>query len=91
MDYVALYASNADSDFPYSKQSASNVGGAKGRPKRKSSDAEACASVGLAEHGKLRVLIRTFEQTRTSRATVRIVSTREATRRERENYEETPR
>jgi len=37
------------------------------------------------------VVIHTFEETGAASATVRIISAREATRRERENYEEAPR
>ena len=52
---------------------------------------ERWASVGRAEDGKLLVVIHTFEETSATSATVRIISAREATRRERENYEDTPR
>jgi len=44
--------------------------------------------MGLGEDGKLLVVIHTFVETS---ATVRIISAREATRHEREDYEQTPR
>jgi hypothetical protein len=52
---------------------------------------ERWATMGLGEAGKLLVVIHTFSETRATAATVRIISAREATRRERENYEQTPR
>ena len=52
---------------------------------------ERWASIGRAEDGKLLVVIHTFEETSATSATVRIISAREATRRERENYEQAPR
>ena len=47
---------------------------------------ERWASLGRAEDGRLLVVIHTFEETSATGATVRIISAREATRRERENY-----
>ncbi|HEX2829462.1 MAG TPA: BrnT family toxin [Burkholderiales bacterium] len=52
---------------------------------------ERWASVGRAEDGRLLVVIHTFEETSAVSATVRVVSAREATQRERENYESSPR
>ena len=52
---------------------------------------ERWATLGRAENGKLVVVIHTFEETGPTSANVRIISAREATRRERENYEEAPR
>ncbi len=52
---------------------------------------ERWATMGLGEDGKLLVVIHTFVETSATSATVRIISAREATRRERENYEQTPR
>jgi uncharacterized protein len=52
---------------------------------------ERWATMGLGEDGKLLVVIHTFTETSATAATVRIISAREATRRERENYEQTPR
>lgn len=52
---------------------------------------ERWATMGHSEDGKLRVVIHTFLQTSPTAATVRIISAREATRRERESYEQTPR
>ena len=52
---------------------------------------ERWATLGQAENGKLLVMIHTFGETGPASATVRIISAREATRRERENYEQTPR
>ena len=52
---------------------------------------ERWATVGRAEDGKLLVVIHTFEETSATSATVRIISAREATKHERENYEEGPR
>ena len=52
---------------------------------------ERWATLGRTENGKLLVVIHTFEETGATSATVRIISAREATRRERENYEEAPR
>ena len=52
---------------------------------------ERWVSIGRAEDGKLLVLVHTFEETGATGATVRIISAREATKRERENYEEAPR
>jgi uncharacterized DUF497 family protein len=52
---------------------------------------ERWATVGRAEDGKVLVVSHTFEETGATTATVRIISAREAKRRERENYEEGPR
>ena len=52
---------------------------------------ERWASVGRAEDGKLLVVIHSFEETSATSASVRIISAREATKRERENYQEAPR
>ncbi len=52
---------------------------------------ERWATLGRTENGKLVVVIHTFEETGAASATVRIISAREATRRERENYEQSPR
>ena len=52
---------------------------------------ERWASVGRAEDGKLLVVIHTFEETSEASATVRVISAREATRRERQSYEVAPR
>lgn len=52
---------------------------------------ERWASLGRAEDGKLLIVIHTFVETSATSATVRIISAREATRHERENYEQTPR
>lgn len=52
---------------------------------------ERWATMGLGEDGKLLVVIHTFVETSASAATVRIISAREATRHERQNYEQTPR
>lgn len=52
---------------------------------------ERWASVGRSEDGKLLVVIHTFEEAGATGATVRLISAREATRRERQSYEETPR
>ena len=49
------------------------------------------ATLGRVGNGGLMVVIHTFEETGPASATVRIISAREATRRERENYEQTPR
>ncbi|MGQ0545352.1 MAG: BrnT family toxin [Betaproteobacteria bacterium] len=54
-------------------------------------DEERWASLGRAEDGKLLVVIHTFQETSATSATVRIISAREATRRERKDYEEGPR
>lgn len=52
---------------------------------------ERWATLGRTENGRLLVVIHTFEETGAASATVRIISAREATRRERENYEQSPR
>jgi uncharacterized DUF497 family protein len=52
---------------------------------------ERWVTLGRAENGRLVVVIHTFEETGAASANVRIISAREATRRERENYEEAPR
>jgi uncharacterized DUF497 family protein len=52
---------------------------------------ERWATLGRTENGRLLVVIHTFEETGAASATVRIISAREATRHERENYEEAPR
>ncbi len=52
---------------------------------------ERWASVGQAEDGKLLVVVHTFQETSATSATVRLISARDATRRERKDYEETPR
>jgi hypothetical protein len=52
---------------------------------------ERWASLGRAEDDKLLVVIHTFEETSATSATVRLISAREATRRERKDYEEAPR
>jgi uncharacterized protein len=52
---------------------------------------ERWVTLGQAEDGKLLVVIHTFEETGAASASVRIISAREAKRRERENYEQTPR
>jgi uncharacterized DUF497 family protein len=52
---------------------------------------ERWATLGRTENGRLLVVVHTFEETGAASATVRIISAREATRRERENYEQLPR
>lgn len=52
---------------------------------------ERWATLGRTENGRLLVVIHTFEETGAASATVRIISAREATRHERENYEQSPR
>lgn len=52
---------------------------------------ERWVTLGRAENGRLVVVVHTFEETGLTSANVRIISAREATRRERENYEEAPR
>ena len=52
---------------------------------------ERWATMGLGEDSKLLVVIHTFVETSATSATVRIISAREATRHEREDYEQTPR
>ena len=52
---------------------------------------ERWATLGRTENGKLVVVIHTVEETGAASANVRIISAREATRRERENYEQSPR
>ena len=56
-----------------------------------SDDGERWATLGSAENGRLLVVIHTFEETGPANAIVRIISAREATRRERADYETAPR
>lgn len=48
-------------------------------------------TLGLARSGRLLVVSHTFQQTAATQATVRIISAREATGRERRDYEQAPR
>jgi uncharacterized DUF497 family protein len=52
---------------------------------------ERWATVGRAEDGGLLVVSHTFEEGGATRATVRIISAREASRHERKDYDEGPR
>jgi uncharacterized protein len=52
---------------------------------------ERWATLGKAENGKLLVVIHTFAETGGTGAVVRMISAREATKSERQSYEETPR
>lgn len=52
---------------------------------------ERWASLGHAEDGKLLVVVHTFEESGPASATVRIITAREATRKERRTYEDAPR
>jgi len=48
-------------------------------------------TLGMTSDGRLLAAAHTFEQTTPTQARIRIVSAREATRRERNDYQETPR
>ncbi len=56
-----------------------------------SGEEERWATLGQAENGQHLVVIHTYEETGASEARIRIISAREATRRERKDYEEAPR
>ena len=55
-----------------------------------SEDEERWATLGQAENGQYLVVIHTFQQTNPNDANIRLISAREATRREIRDYEETP-
>lgn len=52
---------------------------------------ERWATLGRAENGTHLVVIHTYQETSATRATVRIISARRATKREIQDYEQTPR
>lgn len=56
-----------------------------------SEDEERWATLGQAGNGQYLVVIHTFQQTNPNDANIRLISAREATRREIRDYEEAPR
>ena len=56
-----------------------------------SEDEERWATLGQAGNGQCLVVIHTFQQTNPNDANIRLISAREATRREIRDYEEAPR